>query len=58
MVSFPHFFEADSSYLENINGLHPNRERHRTTFLIEPVSFDGTFFQRLIYFPRKKETIN
>lgn len=34
-VSFPHFFNADSSLLEAVEGMSPNRDRHETFFKIQ-----------------------
>jgi hypothetical protein len=37
-VSFPHFYEADPSYLQNINGLSPEQDLHEFYVAVEPVS--------------------
>lgn len=38
LVSYPHFLYADSEYLNKVEGLKPNKDKHETEFLIEPVS--------------------
>lgn len=38
LVSYPHFLHADTEYLTKVDGLKPDKERHETEFLIEPVS--------------------
>lgn len=39
-LSYPHYYNADPSYLENIEGLHPNPQQHASYFFLEPlVSF-------------------
>jgi hypothetical protein len=37
-LSFPHFYQADPALLDAIEGLKPNKEKHQTYFLIQPVS--------------------
>ena len=37
-VSFPHFFNGEPSLLDNIEGLHPDKDRHGTDIIIQPVS--------------------
>ena len=37
-VSKPHFLDADKSYLDGVNGLHPNRSLHDAFLEVEPVS--------------------
>lgn len=36
-MSFPHFYEADSSYLEAVEGLAPDQETHQSYITLEPV---------------------
>lgn len=36
--SFPHFYNADPSYTENITGLNATEEKHRFIFRFQPVS--------------------
>lgn len=38
-VSFPHFYEADPSYLLNIKGLNPDQDLHEFYVAVEPVSY-------------------
>lgn len=35
-ISYPHFYLADSSYLEAIEGLKPNKENHQSYMTLEP----------------------
>jgi hypothetical protein len=37
-VSFPHFYEADPSYVQNIGGLNPSKNLHEFYIAVEPVS--------------------
>lgn len=37
-MSFPHFFDADESYIDAVDGLEPNKEKHQSYFTLEPVS--------------------
>jgi scavenger receptor class B protein 1 len=37
-MSYPHFFEADSFYLNGIEGLKPDKEMHQSYITLEPVS--------------------
>lgn len=36
-MSFPHFYGADDSYLEAVDGLAPDKEKHQAYFTLEPV---------------------
>ncbi|XP_022654689.1 lysosome membrane protein 2-like isoform X2 [Varroa destructor] len=36
VLSYPHFYAADSKYLEKVEGLSPNQERHQFQIDIEP----------------------
>lgn len=36
-LSYPHFYKADPSLIEAIDGVKPNQQRHETYFLINPV---------------------
>lgn len=36
-LSFPHYYDADPSYLARIDGLSPNRRQHASTFFLEPM---------------------
>lgn len=35
-MSYPHFYQADPSYLEAIDGLKPEREKHEFFMTLEP----------------------
>ncbi|XP_076239555.1 protein croquemort isoform X2 [Calliopsis andreniformis] len=35
-ISFPHFYLADKSYTENIDGMHPDKEKHELSISLEP----------------------
>lgn len=37
-VSLPHFYGADPSYLEAVEGLAPEQEKHELSITLEPVS--------------------
>lgn len=37
-MSFPHFYAGDQFYLNNVEGLDPNKEKHESYFTLEPVS--------------------
>lgn len=37
-VSFPHFFAADPYYLQSIEGLKPDKNKHNFYVYIDPVS--------------------
>lgn len=39
IVSFPHFYLADQSYLNAVRGLRPNEAEHGIVILFESVSF-------------------
>lgn len=36
-ISNPHFFQADPSLIEEVEGLQPDKEKHQTYFKIQPV---------------------
>lgn len=38
VLSFPHFYFADPSYLNAVEGLHPNSSIHSFHIDVEPVS--------------------
>jgi hypothetical protein len=38
-LSFPHFYQADPALLDAVEGLKPEKEKHQTYFLIQPVSY-------------------
>lgn len=38
-VSFPHFYNADLSYTNKIEGMHPNKKEHSFYITLEPVSY-------------------
>lgn len=40
-ASFPHFLHAESSVQESIIGLTPNKEKHGSFVIVEPVSYDN-----------------
>lgn len=37
-ISNPHFFESNTKFLDEVEGLQPNRELHESYFKIQPVS--------------------
>lgn len=37
-MSFPHFYEADGSYVDAVNGMAPEKEKHQSYMTLEPVS--------------------
>lgn len=37
-MSLPHYLGADSFYLNEVDGLEPNKEKHESYFTLEPVS--------------------
>lgn len=37
-MSYPHYFDADPFYLDQVDGLEPNKEKHESYFTLEPVS--------------------
>lgn len=37
-MSFPHFYNADEYYLNAIDGLNPDQEKHEFSITLEPVS--------------------
>jgi scavenger receptor class B, member 1 len=37
-MSFPHFYNADQFYLDQVQGMHPNKEHHQFFMAFEPVS--------------------
>lgn len=40
LTSFPHFYQADESIIEQIDGLDPQKELHESYVDLHPVSFD------------------
>ena len=38
-MSFPHFYQADPDYLTSVEGMKPDRDKHRFYIAVEPVSF-------------------
>lgn len=44
-VSLPHFLDADPTLLENIEGLEPNREKHGSYVILQPVSIYSTIYE-------------
>lgn len=38
-MSFPHYFAADPFFLNEVEGLKPNKEKHESYITLEPVSF-------------------
>lgn len=38
-ASYPHFYQADSSYRDTIEGMKPDPEKHNIYLVLEPVSF-------------------
>lgn len=48
-MSFPHFYGADSSYVDAVNGMTPNKSIHQSYFTLEPVSLNlCNFLGRLL----------
>lgn len=39
-MSFPHFFNADPYYQEQIEGMSPNKEKHQFSMTLEEVLFN------------------
>lgn len=39
-LSYPHFLDADPALLEGVTGSAPNREKHESFFILNPVSFN------------------
>jgi hypothetical protein len=37
-VSYPHFYQADPSLVEAVEGSYPEKKKHESHFYIEPVS--------------------
>lgn len=37
-MSMPHFLNADPSLLDEVEGLHPDPEKHSTKVILQPVS--------------------
>lgn len=37
LISHPHFYNGDKTYLQNVKGLNPKLEHHQTFIDIEPV---------------------
>lgn len=46
-MSFPHFYNADNYYLQTIDGLNPEKEKHEFSITLEPVSF---FFINILFY--------
>lgn len=42
-ISFPHFYGADKFYLDGVQGLSPDKEKHQTFITLEPVRDDFNF---------------
>ena len=38
MLSWPHFFQADPALLEDVDGLHPEQDKHQFVIDLVPVS--------------------
>lgn len=39
-LSYPHFLDSDPKLLEAVHGLKPNRSKHESHFMINPVSVE------------------
>ena len=57
LTSFPHFYQADETIIEQIDGLDPQKELHESYVDLHPVSFNyylllgmNHFVSKLIYF--------
>lgn len=37
-MSFPHFYAADSYFLDNVNGVHPSKDKHEFYIVLEPTT--------------------
>lgn len=44
-MSFPHFFGADASYLNAVEGLTPEKDKHQSYFTLEPVNISSNFIK-------------
>jgi scavenger receptor class B, member 1 len=38
-MSFPHYYAADPFYLDEVNGLEPEKEKHQSYFTLDPVNY-------------------
>lgn len=38
-LTLPHFYDTDPEYLQHVEGLNPDKDKHGFHVLIEPVSF-------------------
>lgn len=38
MVSFPHLLYADKEYINSVEGLDPNKDKHQPFLILEPIS--------------------
>jgi scavenger receptor class B protein 1 len=38
-MSYPHFFDADSSFVEGVEGMNPEQSKHQSYITLEPVSW-------------------
>lgn len=41
-VSLPHFYNADPSLLDEVEGLNPVKEKHESIIVMQPVNFHST----------------
>lgn len=39
LMSLPHYYNADPYYINQVEGLHPSRDKHEFFIALEPVSF-------------------
>lgn len=39
-MSFPHFYKADPFYLNQVDGMKPDKDKHQFFIAFEPVKFD------------------
>lgn len=52
-LSYPHFYEMDPSFVSDVDGLKPDRRKHETYFVIEPVSL-----YLIALYPSKQNMLN
>lgn len=53
-VSFPHFYGGDPSLVNNVNGIHPDPEKHQSVVGVQPVIKKNIILISTIIFQIKK----
>lgn len=48
-LSFPHFMDGEKHLQTDITGLEPNKEKHSSEFIIQPVSWEQALEQKTLY---------